>query len=115
MDRNDIRSGSTKARFNEQNSSVLVLEIVLISVAVGFYYSSWLYFGVIFFGFILCSVIRPLAIILAVALSALWGLIGYAIGLHYSHTASIVLAAIGLLAGLGAHMSAMQWVSDVSK
>ena len=115
MDSNEVRAGSTKAKFNEQNSSVLIFEIIIISISVGLYYSSWIYFGVVFFGLLVFSVIKPLATILSIVLSALWGLIGYVIGSHFSHHAAIVLAVIGFLAGIGAHLSAMQWVSDISK
>lgn len=110
----NVREGVTKAKFNKENSKVLFGEIFLISVGVGFYYKSWWAFGGTLLGLIIASFIKPIAILLMILLALGWGLVGYFIGAFFnSLPASVVLGIVGLLAGGGLHMSAMQYVRDI--
>jgi hypothetical protein len=112
---NEVRKGITQARFNEDASNMLFGEIFLVSIVCGFYWSSWWVFGLISIGLVISLMIKPLAIILAILLSIGWAIIGYGIGVFFdSSSGSIVLAILGLLAGLGAHISALTWVEDIN-
>ncbi len=113
MNHNDVRKGATNAKFNEDNSGILFIEIVIISAAIGFVLTSWIYFGLSLFVLLFCLLFKPLAMIVSLALSICWGIIGYLIGTMFSHDASIVLGIIGFFAGLGLHASAIQWVRDI--
>lgn len=115
MRHDNVRSAVTKAKFNEQNSGILFFEIAIISIAIGYIYKSWFFFGGSLLGLIICTKIKPLAVLLGFVLSLAWGIIGYFIGKYFSHDASIVLGVLAFLIGIGAHMSAFEWVSDVGK
>lgn len=111
---NDVRRGVTNAKFNEENSNILFSQITIVSIGLGIYYSSWWVFGGAILGFIICLNIKTLSVILAILLSLGWALIGYFIGIFFeSNPASIVLAIIGFLSGLGANFSGLQWVEDI--
>ena len=116
MNHQDVRKGITNARFNEKNSGILFTEISIVSIAIGFSTSSWILFGVSLLGLILILQIKTLALILCIIFSIMWAVIGYYVGEMISGTnAAIVLAIIGLLAGLGANISALEWVKDIGK
>ena len=98
MSSNDVRKGMTNAQFNEKQSGILMTEIFIIAVVCGLYFTSWWVFGGV----------------LLVLLSVGWGAVGYGIGSMFGSTgASIVLGVIGLLAGVGSHLGALQWAKDV--
>lgn len=113
-DRN-IRKGFVNAKFNEENSGILIFEIAALAVAVGLWMHSWWWGGGTLLGLLIALQISFLAIILVISLSVVWGVIGYGIGiwLFQSQSAEIVLAIIGLLAGLGAHLSGLAWLRDI--
>ncbi len=114
MSDTNVRKGMTNARFNEKNSGILFGEIAIVAIIAGLTYKSWWVFGAVLLGLIIGIVIPGVAIFLAIGFSIAWGFIGYAIGSWFSNEASIVLAIIGFLAGLGLHLSAIEWVKDVS-
>ena len=115
MSHDQVRKGITTANFNAQQSGILSTEIIIISIGVGLYAQSWLIFGFTFFALIGALFIPAIAGPFMITLSVLWGVIGYGIGAIFDSTgASIVLGAIGLLAGLGVHFSALQWTRDIS-
>ena len=115
MDHNEVRKGVTNAKFNEDNSGILFLEVLIVSAVIGFVLTSWIYFGLSIFVMMFCLLFRPLAVLLSLVISIGWGIIGYLIGTLFSHDASIVLGIIGLLSGLGMHMSAIQWTRDIGR
>jgi hypothetical protein len=104
----------TNARFNEKNSGILCGEIAIVSIAAGLLCGSWWVFGGLFFGLIIGIVVPGISLFLAVGFSIAWGVIGYAVGSVFSGGASIILAAIGFLGGLGLHLSAIEWARDVA-
>ncbi|OQC14413.1 MAG: hypothetical protein BWX72_01374 [Firmicutes bacterium ADurb.Bin080] len=110
----NVRRGMTNARFNEKNSGILFGEIAIVAIITGFIYHSWWVFGGVLLALIIGIVIPGVAIFVAIGFSIVWGFIGYAIGSYFSSEASIVLAAIGFLAGLGLHLSAIEWVQDIA-
>jgi hypothetical protein len=109
-----VRKGLTQAKFNDENSGIMMAEMTLIAIAAGLVTSSWWWFGGVFLGFIVAVNIRPLANVLAFVLSLGWGILGYGIGMFFdSQAASVVLGVLGFLCGLGLHLSALQWFRDV--
>lgn len=110
----DVRRGITNAKFNEENRGLLIGEIILISIVLGVWKQSWWVFGGVFFGLLIALSIKPLAAIICFTLSLLWGLIGVLIGgIIGSNAATVVLGLIGFMAGLGTHMSAIEWMEDI--
>jgi hypothetical protein len=115
MNRANIRRGISQARINYKNSNILVGEILFISIVAGAVNKSWWIFGAVLMSFFVALAIRPLAMVLIVALGLAWGGLGFGIGgLIGSAGASVVLGVIGLLASLGVHMSAVEWFKDNS-
>lgn len=110
------RRGLTNARFNEENSNIFLGEIVVIAIAVGLWAHSWWAFGGALLGLFLALRVPVLALILVVLLSAGWGFIGWAIGTMFANLgAQVVLATLAFVAGLGAHLSGLEWVQDISQ
>jgi len=110
----NVRRGITNAKFNEQNSNILFWEIVILSVLAGGLAQSWWVFGAMFVGLIAALYVQKLAVILMLAFSLVWGLIGFGVGSMFDSTAaSVVLSVIAFLSGFGIHMSALQWAQDV--
>jgi hypothetical protein len=111
----DVRKGMTNARFNEKNINILSGEIIIVATIAGVMYKSWWVFGVVLLALIIGIVIPRIAIFLAIGFSIAWGIIGYSVGNWFgSSGASLVLAMIGFLAGLGLHLSAIEWVKDIA-
>ena len=110
----NVRKGMTNARFNEKNSGILFGEIAIVAIIAGFMYHSWWVFGGVLLGLIIGIIIPGVAIFVAIGFSIAWGFIGYTIGSMFSNEASIVLAIIGFLAGLGLHLSGIEWAQDVA-
>ena len=111
---NDVRKGITNAQFNEDNSNILFFEIMILAAIAGIATESWWVFGGTFLGLTASLFIKPLAIVIIVLLSLAWGLAGYGIGtLFETIEASIVLAILGFVIGLGVHLSALEWAQDV--
>lgn len=109
-----VRKGMTQAKFNDENSSIMIGEMMLISAVAGLAASSWWWFGGVFLGFVVAMSIRPLAKVLAFVLSLGWGIVGYGIGMVFdSQAASVVLGLLGFMCGIGMHMSALQWFQDI--
>ena len=114
MSSNDVRKGMTNAQFNEKQSGILMTEIFIIAVVCGLYFTSWWVFGGVLLGLIIGLFIPQVAIPFIILLSVGWGAVGYGIGSMFGSTgASIVLGVIGLLAGVGSHLGALQWAKDV--
>lgn len=114
MSASDVRKGFTNARFNEKNSNILFLEILLIAVAAGVEFESWWVFGGTLLALSVALYIRAVAIPFMVILSVFWGLFGYSIGVAAdSIAASVVLGIIAFLMGIGVHFSALQWAKDI--
>ena len=90
----EVRKGVSNAHFNEEQSSIFIVEVFVISIVAGLYYSSWWVFGGVLLGLIIAVFIKILSVPLMLAFS-------------------IVLAIIGFLAGLGCHLAAFEWVRDI--
>lgn len=114
MESHNVRKGITNAKFNEDNAGILAGEIAIVAIAAGFYFHSWYIGGSLFLGLMIAMFIKPLAILIILALSICWGLVGYFIGVFFESTgAMVVLSILGFLMGLGANLSALEWVQDI--
>lgn len=116
MSHENVRKGITNANFNQEQSGILFGEIFLIAGGLGLYTESWWVFGGLFIGLIIGLFIPFVAIPLMILLSLCWGAIGFGIGTLFGSTAAAaVLGIIGLLAGAGVHMAALEWTKDIGK
>ena len=110
----NIRKGVTQAHFNESLVNLVVGELAIVAVATGINFESWYIGGGTLLGLLAGLYIPVLNVVLALALSAGWGAIGYVIGTLFSTDASYVICGLAFLCGLGAHLGAIEWAKDVS-
>lgn len=114
MSSGNVRKGVSQANFNEQYVGIVYFEIFVISAFVGWYKSSWYYFG----GTLICLLtilITPyINLLLAFVLATSWGAIGYFVGKLMSQDAAYVIGGILFLSGLGTHLAAIEWTKDVT-
>lgn len=109
-----VRKGVTQSRESDSGASWLFGEILIVSIVIGIYFSSWWLFGGVFLGSIFLMLIKPVRFILFVLLSIGCGIVGWIIGQLVGGTgASVVLAIIAALASGGAHLYANKWLNDV--
>jgi len=110
-----MRRDFTQATFNEKNSNLFFMQILVVAVVIGFIAESWLIFGAVLIGLIWSLQFREVAQIVCVVFALAWGGVGFAIGkANESKEATIVLAIIGFLIGLGVNLSGLQWARDVA-
>lgn len=114
MSTGNVRKGISQANFNQQFIGIVYFEIFAISTIVGWYQSSWYYFGGVLIGLIILLMIPYVNLLLALSFAAGWGGTGYILGKLISQDASYVIGGILLLSGLGVHMAAIEWTRDVS-
>ena len=65
------RAGFTQAKFNDDASSLVIFEIIVIAVAFGFGMQSWWWGGGIFLGGVIVMVTPILNILFCIAMTAL--------------------------------------------
>lgn len=105
-----VKSTSLSNTYDDITIKVLLFEILVIAIVAGFYYKSWWLFGGIIIALFIALNFRVLAIILNILFSLGWAFIGFVIGTYTQNfTASIVLAAVALVAGLIFHRSGIKW------
>ena len=115
MDSGAVRKGVTQARYNEDVSQIVWVEILLISGVLGQVFHSWLTFGACLIGFFVFLSIPILNVLFAITLSIGWGLIGYFAGGYFlTQNAGLVIGGIAFLSGVGAHLGFIEWTRDVS-
>ena len=110
----DTRAGFTQAQFNDDASSLVVFEILLIAVAFGIGMQSWWWGGGIFIGGIIVMVTPILNILFCLAMTAAWAVTGFHIGEAIGQDgANYVIAIIAGLVSLRAHLGAIEWAGDM--
>jgi hypothetical protein len=116
-----VRAGIGQSKLTEDAWKVLLLEVILISIGLGLWQESWWvcggsFLGLLFLGGIAASN-KPLAIFFAIGVGILWGLVGFGAGTLFDKSggASLILGIIGLLAGIGIHFNALQYIQDLSR
>jgi hypothetical protein len=133
-----VRKGITQAKFNEDASSIIHGEILILSVIFGVIFSSWYVFGAMLLGMIICLFIPIINILMGVCFSVLWALISAAIASYFqdvnlddvtviwdiftvigistifSTPASQIVGSLFFLSGLGLHLGAIEWTRDLT-
>ena len=110
----DTRAGFTQARFNDDASSLVIFEILIIAVAFGIGMQSWWWGGGIFLGGMIVMVTPILNILFCLAMTAAWAVTGFHIGEAIGQEgANYVIAIISGLVSLGAHLGAIEWAEDL--
>lgn len=110
----NTRAGITQAQFNDDASSLVIFEILLIAVAFGIGMQSWWWGGGIFLGGMIVMVTPILNILFCFAMTAAWGVVGFQIGKAIGQDgANYVIAIIAGLISLGAHLGAIEWAKDM--
>ena len=108
------RAGFSQAKFNDDASSLVVFEILLIAVAFGIGTQSWWWGGGIFLGGMIVMVAPILNILFCLAMTAAWAVAGFHIGEAIGQDgANYVIAIIAGLVSLGAHLGAIEWAEDM--
>lgn len=115
MDDDSARKGAANAIVNEKAFGPVALELIAISAGSGWYFSSWYVFAGVLLWLLFIYMIKPLAKILAFALSVMWGGIGYAIGNYFdSEPTKYTLAVLGFLISMATHLAAIQHIQDIT-
>ena len=130
----NTRKGVTQASFNEDASNILIGEILIASIVIGYFFESWYVFGGVLVGLMILFLIPVINIILAIVFSLLWAILGAGIvcffqdinlsletnntvdlvTILFSTPASQIIGGILFLSGLGLHMGGIEWAKDVS-
>ena len=110
----NTRTGFTHAQCNDDASSLVSFEILLIAVAFGVGMQSWWWGGGIFLGGMIIMVTPILNILFCLAMTAAWAVAGFHIGEAIGQEgANYVIAIIAGLISLGAHLGAIEWAEDM--
>ena len=110
----NTRAGFTQAQFNDDASSLVIFEVLLIAVAFGVGIQSWWWGGGIFLGGMIVMVTPILNILFCLAMTAAWAVAGFHIGEAIGQDgANYVIAIIVALVSLGAHLGAIEWAEDM--
>ena len=110
----NTRAGFTQAQFNDDASSLVIFEILLIAIAFGVGMQSWWWGGGIFLGGMIVMVAPVLNILFCLAMTAAWAVAGFHIGEAIGQVgAKYVIAIISGLISLGTHLGAIEWAEDI--
>ena len=110
----NTRAGFTQAQFNDDASSLVIFEVLLIAVAFGIGMQSWWWGGGIFLGGMIVMATPVLNILFCLAMTAAWAVAGFHIGEAIGQEgANYVIAIIAGLISLGAHLGAIEWTEDM--
>lgn len=109
-----VRKGITQAKFNSENTQLLSVELVVISIMAGYISSSWSVFLLTFI-FLIAILQTTLGYILVFLLSLGWGvLVGGFIYIGGAIEAGIVLGILTFLISIGGHSAGLQYYRDLS-
>ena len=109
-----VEAGFTQAKFNDDASSFVIFEILVIAVAFGIGMQSWWWGGGIFLGGMIVMVTPILNILFCIAMTAAWAVAGFHIGETIDQEgANYVIAILAGLISLGAHLGAIEWAEDM--
>ncbi|WP_144407013.1 hypothetical protein [Paenibacillus sp. IHBB 10380] len=107
--RKEISQSIVDAKNQGNGAGLALAEIIVISTALGIYYSSWWLFGGALFGLIILMCFKVTKIILLVVFIIAWVFIAWIIGQWFeSSGASVVLSIIALLVSGGLHVQAFE-------
>jgi len=107
--RKEISQSIVDAKNQGNGAGLALAEIIVISVALGIYYSSWWLFGGVLFGLIILMCFKVTKIILLVVFIIAWVFMAWIIGQWFENLgASVVLSIIALLISGGLHVQAFE-------
>ena len=128
----NVRKGVTQSSFNEGAANAVIVEIILLSSALGYFFGNWYVFGGLLIGLGIAFMIPILNIILALIFALSWGVIGATLGKPFQNLESIkdvsidlilslfstpasqVLGGFLFLSGLGLHLSFIEYERDLT-
>ena len=111
----NVRKGVTQSSFNEGAANAVIVEIILLSSALGYFFGNWYVFGGLLIGLGIAFMIPILNIILALIFSLSWGIIGSIIGKPFQNLESIKDVSIDLiLSSFSILTSQIKSIEDVS-
>lgn len=109
-----VRRGMTNAKFNDEMSDVLGIEISIVSVAIGFAMKSWWWGGGTFLALIFMALIPSIGTIMCYIFGIAWGVIGYYVGSYlFGDSAGWVIGIIAGLSGIGTNLAGRQYFEDI--
>ncbi|WP_347553208.1 hypothetical protein ABFG93_21870 (plasmid) [Pseudalkalibacillus hwajinpoensis] len=83
MDSKAIASGIRRYKHQESSRTLLGFETLVVSAIVGFLFKSWAAFGLTFLLFVIVSFVPILTLIVSLAFSLFWAIIGIVIGMAF--------------------------------
>ena len=132
MSTSNVRKGNTQSSFNEGAANAVIVEIILLSSALGYFFGNWYVFGGLLLGLGIAFMIPILNIILALIFALSWGVIGATLGKPFQNLESIkdvsidlilslfstpasqVLGGFLFLSGLGLHLAFIEYERDLT-
>ena len=111
----NVRKGVTQSSFNEGAANAVIVEIILLSSALGYSFGNWYVFGGLLIGLGIAFMIPILNIILALIFALSWGVIGATLGKPFQNLESIKDVSIDLiLSSFSILTSQIKSIEDVS-
>lgn len=104
----NVRRSIKDAETNEQATGIVLLEAIILSIVLGFIFSSWLVFGGILIGSFIMFHYNYTAKILAIGFTTAWVIIAYKIGSLFGTSAGLVLGVISIFVVGGIHLLALE-------
>lgn len=114
--RGDIRSGLSQVSRNAQVSGIIGVELIVLAVIVGWYFSSLLFGAAALVGLFLVWRFPAVTILAAFLLTGAWGYLGWYVGTtgFPGIEAGIVLGAAGLLVGYCIHLRGLGYIRGLA-
>ena len=135
MSSGDTRKGFTQANFNSDAFGIVAAEILLISVLVGYWMSSWYVFGGILVGMIIALMIPVINILMLIVMSILWSFVAGILMLAFyydldiennsfsnitsisdifSYPGCVVVAGLVFVMSVGVHLGSIEYGKDLT-
>ncbi|HEB87904.1 MAG TPA: hypothetical protein ENI68_12945 [Gammaproteobacteria bacterium] len=115
MAKDDVRRGVTQATFNEKFGGFLSLQIFALAGGIGYFFKSWIAFGLLLFLLIVALQMPKAAVVMIVVFSVGWAVIAFFVaGMFTGLDGQIVVSILCGLTALGANSAGLQWSKDIS-
>jgi len=110
-----IEAGIINADIAQSGSGCLLLQIIAASLALGIWSKSWWVFGGCLLLMFIITFVKPLAVVLSIALAGAFGAIGAAIGYHAfeSTGATVVIGVIAFVLALGGNLAGLEYIRHI--
>ena len=108
-----IRAAVEEAKWNDDNSGALAVQVGIIAIVLGIIYKSWWIGLGAFIGLGVLIFIPYIGIIVCILMSGLYAFIGFKIGaFFFSNEAGWVIAILVGIGSLGINLSSRKWLKD---